>query len=90
MRIGLGSVAVCCLALLPVPAMAAPVQSDRVQPDRTPSYVNDRDGSILPTRTVDPDFVFNPDGDDRNAADSDRDLDGDVAIYQGQDDDVPA
>ncbi len=44
----------------------------------------------MPASEPDPDFVIDPDGGmPRSKANADRDEDGDVAIYQGQDDNVP-
>ena len=86
--LGLGSAAVCLL--LASPALAEPIQQSG------PLFVNDRDGGVMPNRISDPDFVINPDGDDSGAMPAgdqvgqDQDEDGDISMYQGQDDDVPA
>jgi hypothetical protein len=80
-------VALGCAALLLVsvsaPAIAAPA-------DGSAAFVHDQDGGVMPASEPDPDFVIDPDGGmPRSKANSDRDEDGDVAIYQGQDDNVP-
>ncbi|MBS0273059.1 MAG: hypothetical protein JSR55_01385 [Proteobacteria bacterium] len=88
MGLGLGSAAVCLL--LASPALAEPIQQNR------PLFVNDHDGGVIPNRVSDPDFIINPDGDDQDAqsgaqqANQDQDEDGDISMYQGQDDSVPA
>ncbi|HSM96914.1 MAG TPA: hypothetical protein VLT91_12775 [Rhizomicrobium sp.] len=86
--LGLGSAAVCLL--LASSAWAEPIQQSR------PLFVNDHDGGVIPNRVSDPDFVINPDGDDQDVqsgeqqANQDQDEDGDISMYQGQDDSVPA
>ncbi|HEY2032516.1 MAG TPA: hypothetical protein VGH02_02385 [Rhizomicrobium sp.] len=77
-----------CL-LLASPALAEPIQQNR------PLFVNDHDGGVIPNRVSDPDFIINPDGDDPASqgveqANQDQDEDGDVSMYQGQEDSVPA
>jgi hypothetical protein len=74
--------------LYSVPAVADPIQNG-------PLFVNDHDGGVIPNRVSDPDFVINPDGDDEYApgvgqANQDQDEGGDISMYQGQDDSVPA
>jgi len=97
--LGAGS-AVMCL-LLASPAMADPIRAaDTIQAaDQTsqngPLFVNDHDGGVLPNRISDPTFVINPDGDDAYGApyeqpNQDQDEGGDISMYQGQDDSVPA
>ena len=86
--LGACSAIVCCL--LSLPAYADPIQQNR------PLFVNDHDGGVMPDQNGDPDFVIDPDGDAMPASalqvqpDQDQDEDGDIAMYQGQDDDVPA
>lgn len=83
--LGVFSAVVC--GLLSLPASADPIQS-------RPLFVNDHDGGVMPNRVSDPDFVINPDGDDVSQASEqvgqDQDEDGDISMYQGQDDTVPA
>jgi hypothetical protein len=86
--LGLGSVAVCLL-------LASSASAEPIQPQNGPLFVNDHDGGVMPNRVSDPDFVINPDGDDPYAqageqAGQDQDEDGDISMYQGQDDNVPA
>jgi hypothetical protein len=76
------------IILASVSAGAAPVQAP-------PSFVNDQQGGVMPSRGQDPDFVIDPDSPDgvlraKYNGHSDRDDKGDIAIYQGQDDDVPS
>jgi len=86
--LGLGSAAVCLL--LASPALSEPIQQNG------PLFVNDHDGGVMPNRISDPDFVINPDGDEAGAMPAseqvgqDQDEDGDISMYQGQDDSVPA
>ena len=85
--LGLGSAAVCLL--LVSPAMSEPIQQNG------PLFVNDHDGGVMPNRVSDPDFVINPDDDGQVSQTSeqvgqDQDEDGDISMYQGQDDSVPA
>lgn len=63
-----------------------------LQIGQPPLFVNDRDGGVVPNRGQDPDFVLNPDGDEaaNYTGDSDQDEGGDIAIYQGEDDTLPA
>lgn len=89
-KIALGVCSAVLCALICLPASAEPIQSG-------PLFVNDHDGGVMPNRVSDPDFVINPDGDDqdgvsqpREQAGQDQDEDGDISMYQGQDDDVPA
>ena len=85
--LGLGSVAVCLL-------LASSASSEPIQPQNGPLFVNDHDGGVMPNRVSDPDFVINPDGDDALPASEqvgqDQDENGDISMYQGQDDNVPA
>ncbi|MGN6148628.1 MAG: hypothetical protein ACTHPD_08835 [Rhizomicrobium sp.] len=59
--------------------------------------MNDHDGGVIPNHVADKDFVINPDGDDDEyapggveQANQDQDEGGDISMYQGQDDNVPA
>ena len=86
----LGVFSAVVLGLISLPASADPIQTG-------PEFVNDHQGGVMPNRVSDPDFVINPDGDDGDgvsqASDQvgqDRDEDGDISMYQGQDDSVPA
>jgi hypothetical protein len=85
--LGLGSVAVCLL-------LASSASAEPIQPQNGPLFVNDHDGGVMPNRVSDPDFVINPDGDDALLASEqvgqDQDENGDISMYQGQDDNVPA
>jgi|SwirhisoilCB2_FD_contig_41_4888141_length_339_multi_5_in_0_out_0_1 hypothetical protein len=85
--LGLGSVAVCLL-------LASSASAEPIQPQNGPLFVNDHDGGVMPNRVSDPDFVINPDGDDALPASEqvgqDQDENGDISMYQGQDDNVPA
>jgi hypothetical protein len=85
--LGLGSVAVCLL-------LASSASAEPIQPQNGPLFVNDHDGGVMPNRVSDPDFVINPDGDDAMPASEqvgqDQDENGDISMYQGQDDNVPA
>jgi hypothetical protein len=59
----------------------------------TPASINDHDGGFTPRGTVDRSFAINPDGEmaPGYGGDSDLDEDGsDVAIYQGEDDQLPS
>jgi hypothetical protein len=88
-KIALGVCSAVVCALICLPASAEPIQSG-------PLFVNDHDGGVMPNRISDPDFVINPDGDEDSAMPAsdqvgqDQDEDGDISMYQGQDDDVPA
>ncbi|HEY7977505.1 MAG TPA: hypothetical protein VID67_04870 [Rhizomicrobium sp.] len=89
-KIALGVCSAIVCALVCLPASAEPIQSG-------PQFVNDHDGGVMPNRISDPDFVINPDGDDESGAmpasdqvGQDQDEDGDISMYQGQDDNVPA
>ena len=87
-RIALGVFSAVVLGLISLPASADPIQS-------RPLFVNDHDGGVMPNRVSDPDFVINPDGDDpysqvSEQTNQDQDEDGDISMYQGQDDSVPA
>ena len=87
--LGLGFGLVAVSLLLSSPVLAEPIQQNG------PLFVNDHDGGVMPNRVSDPDFVINPDGDDPYAqageqAGQDQDEDGDISMYQGQDDSVPA
>lgn len=91
--LGLSSAMVCLL--LASPALAGPVRSADRAPQNGPLFVNDHDGGVIPNRVSDPDFVINPDGDGAGNAlyeqpNQDQDEDGDISMYQGQDDSVPA
>lgn len=85
--LGLGSAAVCLL-------LASSASAEPIQPQNGPLFVNDHDGGVMPNRVSDPDFVINPDGDDAMPASEqvgqDQDENGDISMYQGQDDNVPA
>jgi hypothetical protein len=85
--LGLGSAAVCLL-------LASSASAEPIQPQNGPLFVNDHDGGVMPNRVSDPDFVINPDGDDALPASEqvgqDQDENGDISMYQGQDDNVPA
>jgi len=85
--LGLGSVAVCLL-------LASSASAEPIQPQNGPLFVNDHDGGVMPNRVSDPDFVINPDRDDALPASEqvgqDQDENGDISMYQGQDDNVPA
>jgi hypothetical protein len=74
--------------LLSSPVLGEPIQQNG------PLFVNDHDGGVMPNRVSDPDFVINPDGDDALPASEqvgqDQDENGDISMYQGQDDNVPA
>jgi len=89
LRAGLGALALACV-LYSVPAVADPIQQNG------PLFVNDHDGGVIPNHVADPDFVINPDGDDSEyapgveQANQDQDEGGDISMYQGQDDNVPA
>jgi hypothetical protein len=89
LRAGLGALALACV-LYSVPAVADPIQQNG------PLFVNDHDGGVIPNHVSDPDFVINPDGDGSEyapgveQANQDQDEDGDISMYQGQDDSVPA
>jgi hypothetical protein len=91
--LGPGSVVACLL--LASPALAGTARAaDRAQ-QNSPLFVNDHDGGVIPNRVSDPDFVINPDGDGAGNAlheqpNQDQDEDGDISMYQGQDDSVPA
>jgi hypothetical protein len=87
--LGLGFGLAAVSLLLSSPVLAEPIQQNG------PLFVNDHDGGVMPNRVSDPDFVINPDGDDPYAqageqAGQDQDEDGDISMYQGQDDSVPA
>ncbi|HEX7727271.1 MAG TPA: hypothetical protein VF410_12020 [Rhizomicrobium sp.] len=89
--LGLGFGLAAVSLLLSSPVLGEPIQQNG------PLFVNDHDGGVMPNRVSDPDFVINPDGDDGDgvsqASDQvgqDRDEDGDISMYQGQDDSVPA
>jgi hypothetical protein len=59
----------------------------------TPASINDHDGGITPHGVVDRGFAINPDGPmaSNYGGDSDQDKDGsDIAIYQGEDDQLPS
>lgn len=87
------TLAVCAAAacVLSVSASAEPIQPTR------PLFVNDHDGGLIPNENGDSDFIINPDGENQATPastlgvqpDQDQDEDGDIAMYQGQDDDVP-
>jgi hypothetical protein len=93
--LGLGvSSAVVCLWLAS-PALAEPIQAAEKTQQNGPLFVNDHDGGVIPNRVSDPTFVINPDGDDEYGAayeepNQDQDEDGDISMYQGQDDSIPA
>jgi hypothetical protein len=88
-KIALGVCSAIVCALVSLPVSAEPIQSG-------PLFVNDHDGGVMPNRISDPDFVINPDGDEDSAMPAsdqvgqDQDEDGDISMYQGQDDNVPA
>ncbi|HEY8948979.1 MAG TPA: hypothetical protein VIM56_08865 [Rhizomicrobium sp.] len=88
LRAGLGALALACV-LYSVPAVADPIQNG-------PLFVNDHDGGVIPNHVSDQDFVINPDGETEYSApgveqaNQDQDEDGDISMYQGQDDNVPA
>jgi hypothetical protein len=87
--LGLGFGLAAVSLLLSSPVLGEPIQQNG------PLFVNDHDGGVMPNRVSDPDFVINPDGDDPYAqageqAGQDQDEDGDISMYQGQDDSVPA
>jgi hypothetical protein len=87
-----GSAVVCLL--LASPALSEPVHAaDRTQSG--PLFVNDHDGGVMPNRISDPTFVINPDGEGAygmpyDQPNQDQDEDGDISMYQGQEDSVPA
>ena len=58
----------------------------------TPASVNDHNGNFIPSQSEDRGFTINPDGDVQPVSgESDQDEDGsDVAIYQGEDDQLPS
>ncbi|GEM_PF-1891131 len=93
----LGLCAIAAVALVSGAVSAAPVQ----RPDRsdnlgssTPAAVNDHDGTFVPNMANDRYFEFNPDGEAAASAPGDADQDDedgdDDAIYQGEDDILPA
>jgi len=64
---------------------------DRAQ--TPPIAVNDHDGGFIPQMGTDRGFIINPDGPRavNYSGDSDQDKDGsDIAIYQGEDDQLPS
>lgn len=73
-----------------LPASAEPIQSRSL-------FVNDHDGAVMPSSAGDSFFVIDPDGeqpasarsDDGVQPNQDQDEDGDVSMYQGEDDHVP-
>lgn len=96
--LGFGSAMLCLFLVSPAlasPALAKPVHGVEPAQQTGPLFVNDHDGGVMPNRVSDPDFVINPDGDDVYGApyeqpNQDQDEDGDISMYQGQDDSVPA
>jgi hypothetical protein len=59
----------------------------------TPASINDHDGGFVPNGVRDRGFAINPDGETAPGygGNSDQDEDGnDVAIYQGEDDQLPS
>ena len=71
-------------------ANAAPPQDPALTP---PTAINDHDGGFTPQQGTDRGFTINPDGatDANFSGDSDQDQDGsDIAIYQGEDDQLPS
>ena len=91
--LGAGSAIVC--VLLASSAMADPIPAADQTQQSGPLFVNDHDGGVMPNRVSDPDFVINPDGDSVYGApdeqpNQDQDEDGDISMYQGQDDSVPS
>lgn len=96
-KIALGFCLAIACSFLALPAVAAPVQQSELQgaSQNGPLFVNDHDGGIMPNENGDPDFVINPDGQAQDISDrqeqpaQDQDEDGDISMYQGQDDIVP-
>ena len=95
-KIALGVCLAVACSFLALPAVAAPVESGQPQngSQAGPLFVNDHDGGIMPNQNGDPDFVINPDGEATPASaqeqpGQDQDEDGDISMYQGQDDNVP-
>jgi hypothetical protein len=95
-----------CAALvfcIPFSASAAALQSSGVAtqhfpagaatPQSPPIAVNDHDGGFIPRPSIDRGFTINPDGPTsaNYSGNSDQDEDGsDIAIYQGEDDQLPS
>ena len=87
-----------CAALVvsvPFSASAAALQSPKgaEAPRSPPIAVNDHDGGFIPRPGIDRGFTINPDGPTATnfSGNSDQDEDGsDIAIYQGEDDQLPA
>lgn len=74
-------------------ASAGSVDKSVAPGSSTPASVNDHDGGFTPKGAVDRGFAINPDGEmaPGYGGDSDQDEDGnDVAIYQGEDDQLPS
>jgi hypothetical protein len=74
------------------PAFAGPDKSASTG-SSTPASINDHDGGFTPRGVVDRGFAINPDGATATSygGDSDQDKDGgDIAIYQGEDDQLPS
>jgi hypothetical protein len=87
----------CALLAVSIPfsVNAATLQSPgRVAPSQSPPIaVNDHDGGFIPRSGTDRGFIINPDGPTaaNYSGDSDQDEDGsDIAIYQGEDDQLPS
>jgi hypothetical protein len=75
---------------LSCPAVAAPPLNPAQSP---PIAVNDHDGGFIPAQSSDHGFTINPDGPTAAnfSGNSDQDEDGsDIAIYQGEDDQLPS
>ena len=87
-----------CAALafcIPFSANAAALQFSKnaVPPQSPPIAVNDHDGGFIPRAGTDRGFTINPDGPTsaNYSGNSDQDENGsDIAIYQGEDDQLPA
>ena len=94
--VAFGLCAAVAAVLMAAPAFAGSLDksvSHSALGNSTPASINDHDGDFIPEGVVDRGFAINPDGEmaPSYGGDSDQDKDGsDIAIYQGEDDQLPS